>query len=122
MPDLSQTFPGSGDSAADAQAARQAGAVRRELLKLGQALLYLAPSLILFAAFVFIPLVRTFSLSTRLTDPLGRPAAFVGIELYQRLFETPDFLNSMQRSFLLVLYTVPGILILAMCLALLGNL
>ncbi len=102
--------------------ARRSRARRRELSRIAQASLYLAPSLILFLAFVFIPLYRSFWLSARLTDPLGRPAAFVGIELYQRLFSTPGFLNSMERSFLLVLYTVPGTLVVSMCLALLGNL
>ncbi|HEX9116700.1 MAG TPA: sugar ABC transporter permease, partial [Anaerolineae bacterium] len=94
----------------------------RELAKIGQAALFLLPSLALFAAFVFIPLVRSFWLSSRLTDPLGRPAAFVGLELYQRLFKAPDFIYSMERSFLLVLYTVPVTLLAALGLALLGNL
>jgi ABC-type sugar transport system permease subunit len=43
-----------------------------------EGLLYLSPSLILFLAFVFIPLIRSFELSAYLTDPIGRPAKFVG--------------------------------------------
>jgi sn-glycerol 3-phosphate transport system permease protein len=123
MPDTTTVLPGrSGGVAPSAQTAHSRSTTRRELYKIGQALLFLSPSLILFAVFVFIPLVRSFWLSTRLTDPLGRPAAFVGLELYQRLFASPDFINSMERSFLLVLYTVPALLVLSMCLALLGNL
>ena len=123
MPDTVSALPGSsGGIAPSVQTARARATARRELLKIGQALLFLSPSLVLFTVFVFIPLVRSFWLSTRLTDPLGRPAAFVGLELYQRLFESPEFLNSMYRSFLLVLYTVPALLVLSMGLALLGNL
>jgi len=98
------------------------GVQRRETQKFLQALLYLSPSLIIFAAFVFIPLIRSFWLSTYLTDPIGRPAKFVGLLMYQRLFSTPAFMTSLERSFLFVLYTVPTTLILSMVLALLGNL
>ncbi len=91
----------------------------RDLL---EALGYLAPSLALFFTFVFLPLVRTFRLSGYATDPLGRPASFVGLEHYAELFGTPDFLNSLQRSLLFVLYTVPATLAASLVLAALGNL
>ena len=39
------------------------GLSTKELRDIGEALLYLAPSLALFAAFVFIPLIRSFALS-----------------------------------------------------------
>ncbi len=84
--------------------------------------LYLTPSLIIFTAFVFIPLVRSFELSTYLTDPIGRPAKFVGTLMYARLFETPVFMNSLTRSAQFVLYSVPTAIFLSFCLALLGNL
>ena len=42
------------------------------------ATLYLAPALVIFAAFVFIPLVQSIRLSTYLTDPLGRAGAVDG--------------------------------------------
>ena len=87
-----------------------------------QGLLYLSPSLILFLAFVFIPLLRTFELRTYLTDPIGRPAKFVGLLMYQRLIETPVFGNSIMRSLNFVVYTVPVTLLLSLVLALLGNL
>lgn len=98
------------------------GAQRREIKRFIEALLYLSPALIIFAAFVFIPLVRSISLSTYLTDPIGRPRVFVGLDQYIGLFETPDFLNSLQRSVLFVLYTVPTTIVVATLLALLGNL
>jgi multiple sugar transport system permease protein/sn-glycerol 3-phosphate transport system permease protein len=98
------------------------GVQRREIKKFLEALLYLSPALIIFAAFVFIPLARSVKLSTFLTDPIGRPVKFVGLLQYQRLFETPVFLNSLQRSIQFVLYTVPITLVVSMILALLGNL
>jgi multiple sugar transport system permease protein/sn-glycerol 3-phosphate transport system permease protein len=85
-------------------------------------LLYLTPSLVIFLAFVFIPLLRSFELSTYITDPIGRPAKFVALLNYQRLFETPVFMNSLSRSVQFVLYTVPTTIFISLCLALLGNL
>jgi sn-glycerol 3-phosphate transport system permease protein len=98
------------------------GPQRREIKTFLKALLYLSPALIIFAAFVFIPLVQSIRLSAFLTDPLGRPARFVGLLQYERLFANDLFVNSLQRSVLFVLYTVPTTLIVAMLLALLGNL
>lgn len=98
------------------------GSQRREIKKFLAALLYLTPSLAIFAAFVFIPLVQSIRLSTFLTDPLGRAAKFVGLLQYQRLFDNPLFINSFMRSVQFVLYTVPTTLVIAMVLALLGNL
>jgi ABC-type sugar transport system permease subunit len=86
------------------------------------ALAYLSPSLLIFVAFVFVPLVRSFILSLQLTDPIGRPVAFVGFTQYQRLLSSPQFLNSLQRTLLFVIYTVPTTLALALGLAVLGNL
>ncbi len=97
-------------------------AQRRQIRKFLLALAYLSPSLLIFLAFVFIPLVRSFILSTQLTDPLGRSVAFVGLTQYQRLWANPQFLNSLQRTLLFVIYTVPTTLVAALGLALLGNL
>lgn len=94
----------------------------RELRKFVTALLYMAPSLILFMTFVFIPLVKSIQLSMFLTDPIGRPAAFVWFLQYERLFSQPTFLNSLLRSAQFVLFTVPTTLVVALILATLGNL
>lgn len=97
-------------------------AQKRRALALGRALLFLAPSLILFLTFVFIPLIRTVRLSTYLTNPIGVTTKFVGLGQYVRLFATPAFMNSLSRSALFVLYTVPTVILLALLLAVLGNL
>ena len=101
--------------------AQAAGIRRRETRRFLSALLYLLPSLILFASFTFIPLIRTIGLSTFLTNPLGVAVKFVGLAQYEKLFSTPDFLNSMQRSLLFVAYTVPASILVSLGLALLGN-
>src|SRR5512146_603546 len=98
------------------------GAQKRQVLAFGRALLFLAPSLILFITFVFVPLIRTVWLSTYLTNPIGVATKFTGLGQYNRLFSTPAFANSLSRSSLFVLYTVPTVILLALLLAVLGNL
>ena len=95
-------------------------AQRREAKKLLLALAYLSPSLLLFLVFVFVPLVRSFLLSMQRTDPIGRAVGFAGLMQYERLLSNPQFLNSLQRTLMFVVYTVPATLVLAMALAVLG--
>lgn len=102
---------------------RLTGLQKRQAKTFLTALLFLSPSLVLFLAFTFIPLIRTIILSTYLTDPIGRPTVFAGLLQYQRLFDsTATFLNSFSRSLLFVAYTVPTSMFLALILATLGNL
>ncbi len=84
-------------------------------------MLFLLPSLALFATFVFVPLVRTFILSSYLTNPLGKATVFVGLGQYQRMFTTPEFGNSLARSVLFVAETVPTTMLISLILALLAN-
>ncbi len=96
--------------------------VRSEVANVFEALLYLSPSLLIFVLFVFVPLVRTFWLSTYATDPLGRPSVFVALAQYGRLIDTPDFANSLKVSLQFALLTVPTTIALGLVLASLGNL
>lgn len=98
------------------------GSQYRALKKFVQGLLFLLPSLLIFLFFVFIPLYKSFELSAYITNPIGEPAKFVGLQNYSRLFETPVFMNSLKRSLQFVAYTVPITLVLSFILALLGNL
>ena len=61
------------------EVAARAGINRKELRDIGEALLYLAPSLIMFLAFTFIPLLKSAWLSTFFTNPIGNPTAFAGL-------------------------------------------
>lgn len=94
---------------------------RQQARDVGEALLYLAPSLVLFAAFVFIPLVRSLWLSLFYTNPLGNPTTFAGVDQYLELFRSPTFWNGMRATFLYVLYTVPPGIVLSLLLATLVN-
>lgn len=95
---------------------------RRELWATAKALLYLSPSLAIFVAFVFYPVLQSVYLSFFATDPIGRPSVFVGLEQYRRLIETPSYLNALTVSVSFVFLTVPTVLVLALVLALLGSL
>lgn len=83
--------------------------------------LYLLPSIILFAVFLFYPMIRTIYLSFFLTDQNGNAAVNVGFENYSYLLTSSAFLNSMKATGLFVLYTVPIGIILALFFALLAN-
>jgi sn-glycerol 3-phosphate transport system permease protein len=102
-----------------------AAAVRRRRVRaardLAEALLYLAPSLALFALFVFIPLGRSVYLSLFYTSPVGSPRGFAGSDHYVELVTSPAFRTSLVTTFLFVLYTVPAGIVVALLLAVLGN-
>lgn len=83
--------------------------------------LYLSPSILLLSLFVFYPLVQSLYLSMYLTDPLGRPKVFVGLQNFSEQLTTPDFLRSLGTSALYVLYTVPAGIVLGLALALLAH-
>ncbi|MBT2694437.1 sugar ABC transporter permease [Bacillus sp. ISL-55] len=93
----------------------------RKSLNARTALLYLFPSILLFAVFIFYPMFRTIYLSFFLTDQQGAAALFVGFENYAYLFESKEFRNSIKATVLFVLYTVPTGVIIALFLALIAN-
>ncbi len=86
-----------------------------------QALVYLIPSLAVFAVFVFYPLVRTVQLSLYETNPFGGLTAFAGAGNYAQLVRSPEFLNSLRVTFLFAAYTVPSGILIGLPLALLAN-
>lgn len=83
---------------------------------------FLAPSLLFFTVFIFIPLVRSVILSMHGTNPIGQMTAYVGLKYYQRLFASEAFRNSIVVTLKFVLYTVPPILIAGLVLSTLANL
>lgn len=85
------------------------------------ALPYLAPSLLVFAVFIFYPLVRTFYLSTYLTDPQGNPAVFVGFQQFLDVLRSDDFVTDIRATVLFTLFTVPTGIIIGLFLAVLAN-
>jgi sn-glycerol 3-phosphate transport system permease protein len=101
---------------------RHAKQRRRALHDWLRALPYLAPSLIVFAIFVFIPLIRSVILSLYGTNPIGQMTNFVGLKYYQRLITSESYHNSLLVTLKFVLYTVPGVLVVGLVLSTLANL
>ncbi|KAB2336262.1 sugar ABC transporter permease [Cytobacillus depressus] len=97
------------------------GMKRRRLHHTIIGLLYLLPSIILFAVFLFYPMLRTLYLSFYLTDGQGVPITFVGLDNFTYLLDSPSFHTSIKATLLFVCYTVPAGIILALILALLAN-
>jgi sn-glycerol 3-phosphate transport system permease protein len=92
-----------------------------DLRAVGEALLYLAPSLVLFVVFVFVPLARGVYLSLFYTTPLGNPSTFAGLDQYLELVRSATFWTGLLATFLFVLYSVPVGIVVALLLAVLVN-
>lgn len=79
------------------------------------------PWILTFACFWLFPLVYSFILSLsdyRLLDP---SMDWIGLANYTRLFSDPDFLTSLENSFIFVIGTIPFTTVIALVLALLLN-
>ena len=79
----------------------------RDLRSLAIGLAYLAPSLVLFAVFVFIPLGRTFYLSLYNTRATGALTTFNGLDHYVDLVTSATFRSGLVATGLFAIYTVP---------------
>lgn len=79
--------------------------------------LYLAPTLIGLAAFVFWPIFESFNLSLNRVAPFGNRMRFVGLENYTDLLTSPEYWDSVRITLIFVLGTVPTGLFLAVALA-----
>ncbi len=94
---------------------------RREVRAFGEGLLYLSPSLAIFALFVFYPLVKTIRLSLFQTDPLGVEKFWVGFQQYVDIFRIGYFGDNLVITALFALYTVVPAITLSLCLAVMAN-
>jgi sn-glycerol 3-phosphate transport system permease protein len=93
----------------------------RDVRAFAVGLAYLAPSLVLFAVFVFIPLGRTFYLSLYNTRVTGQISSFNGIDHYIDLTTSASFRTGLLATGLFALYTVPVGIFLGLILAVLLN-
>jgi sn-glycerol 3-phosphate transport system permease protein len=93
----------------------------RGINRLGFALIFLAPSLVIFSAFVFYPLLKAAYLGFYETDPFGNQGDFVGVDQYRTVLSSETFRHSLWVTFLFALYTVPPGILLGLALALLAN-
>jgi multiple sugar transport system permease protein len=90
------------------------GAVRRHYA----AWLFLAPALILFAVFKFVPMVRAIIMSFQDVRPyLGNE--WVGLANYRGLFDNSAFLSAVWHTVLLAVVTTGGSMLIGLVLALL---
>lgn len=80
---------------------------------------YLIPALVVFGAFFFFPLARSFYLSFQRSDLFGRPSGFVGFEHYADLFTDAGFGKTLLVTFGFVLLTVVPSMLIGLVLALL---
>ncbi len=97
----------------------------RRRRRLGEAALgyvFVLPALAVFGVFVFYPLVKTFVLGFYRTPPFPNlPSHFVGLSQYGSVLTSPAFLDSLWRTVLFVLFTVPLGIALGVALALLAH-
>ena len=92
-----------------------------QLKNLGFGLLFLWPSILLFSAFVFYPLIKSVYLGFYESDPLGNQGDFVGFDQYRSVLGGSEFRHSLWITFQFTVYTVvPGI-VLGLGLAMLAN-
>lgn len=79
--------------------------------------LFLGPSILALSVFVFYPMLRTLYLSFFLTNSLGEPTVFVGLQNYLNLLTTKSYLASLQATGIYVVgvtvFTLIGGLLLA---------
>ena len=85
------------------------------------ATLFLAPSLVAFAMWVFYPLGRTIWLGTQRSDPFGLRTEYVGLDQYREVLDSSQFHNSLKVTFAYVIISVPIALALGLGLAVLAN-
>jgi sn-glycerol 3-phosphate transport system permease protein len=93
----------------------------RDVRAFGIGLAYLAPSLILFAAFVFIPLAQSIFLSFFNTRATGVATTFAGLDHYLELLTSPAFRTGLLATTLFAVYTVPIGIALGLVLAVMLN-
>lgn len=87
----------------------------------GIGMLYLLPALLLLGVFLFYPMFRTLYYSFFNVTGGGVVQDFVGLEFYQKLWESSDFRKSLKSTFLFVLITVPAEIFIALFLAVLAS-
>ena len=88
--------------------------------------LFMAPYLVLFLGFVIAPAIYGLYISLRAYDYLLPNKPFVGLDNYQKLFDSEsttysDFWNSMQATGIFTLFSVPLLLTIPLLVALLMN-
>ncbi|MFQ5398566.1 MAG: carbohydrate ABC transporter permease [Anaerolineae bacterium] len=103
---MSRSMPIQGSSTS-VSASRSSAKTRQKIIAALEGFLYLLPTLIILTIFVFIPIFTSFKLSLIRIAPFGSQSINVGFGNYTRLFNDPEYLNSLKVSLLFTLGTVP---------------
>ncbi|MDD3339692.1 MAG: sugar ABC transporter permease [Lachnospiraceae bacterium] len=82
---------------------------------------YLVPSLVIFAVFLFYPFAKTIYLSLFKTNKMGEAKIFYGIGNYADLLSSPSFWNSMKVTLIFAVIVVVGSMLLGLITAVLCN-
>ena len=83
--------------------------------------LYLVPSLLIFAVFLFYPFFKTLYLSLFMTNKMGQAKLFMGLQNYTDLLRSASFLNSLKVTLIFVVIVVFGSMVLGLTAAVLCN-
>ena len=83
--------------------------------------LYLVPSMLIFAVFLFYPFFKTIYLSLYKTNKMGEAKLFVGLENYTDLLTSSSFHNSLKVTLIFVSVVVIGSMLLGLVAAVLCN-
>lgn len=94
---------------------------KKEWKLFGMGMLYLLPALVLLGVFLFYPMIKTLYFSFHEVKGGGGVEAYLGLENYKKLFQSPEFISSLKATFLFVLYVVPGQMIVSLFLAVIAS-
>lgn len=97
---------------------------RPRIQDLGRALLYSAPALVIFTLFTYVPFIRAIWLSLHVTNNVGEPVRFNGLDYYIRILGLDgrtEGVESLLTSFQFALMVVPAGIVIALALALLST-
>lgn len=81
--------------------------------------IFVAPALILFILFTLYPIISSFLLSFQ--KKVGGVYTFAGFDNYIRLFQDPIFFKALGNTFIIFIFQVPLMLLLAVTLAVILN-
>ena len=82
--------------------------------------MYLIPSFLLFAVFVYFPFLKTIYLSFTLTNRRGEAVEFIGFENFTELFTSASFFNSLKITFKFSFMIIVPTILISLVLALLA--
>lgn len=88
---------------------------------LWSALLFLSPTLIIFATFIIFPVFFSFYLSFHEWNMFSSETSFVGLKNYSRMLSDPDFWQVLKHTFVYTFGTVPLNMVLSLMIAYLLN-